>query len=173
MGHAIRVSDPRLACIDVSVLGFLAREDLSLVELPFHRSSREVAALREEIASSHLSFKTEIDQFRLEDKGEARGEPVEIVDSKGVLNRSFTVCSPRLIVARLDSNSEQEQETALNSRKCLKELLARKNKGSSSKDAPRSQPFPALPPPPHLALNLLLMPNLKKKKKGEGGSQGG
>ena len=98
---------------------------------------------------------------------------MEIVDSKGVLNRSSTVCSPRLIVARLDSNSEQEQETALNSRKCLKELLARKNKGSSSKDAPRSQPLPALPPPPHLALNLLLMPNLKKKKKGEGGSQGG
>ena len=173
MGHAIRVSDPRLACIDVSVLGFLAREDLSLVELPFHRSSHEVAALREETASSHLSLKTEIDQFRLEDKGEARGEPVEIVDSKGVLNRSSIVCSPRLIVARLDSNSEQEQETALNSRKCLKELLARKNKGSSSKDAPRSQPLPALPPPPHLALNLLLMPNLKKKKKGEGGSQGG
>ena len=92
---------------------------------------------------------------------------MEIADSEGALNRSSTVCSPRLIVAWVDSNSEEEQEMALNSRKGLKELLARKNKGSSSKDAPRSQPLLALPPPPHLTLNLLPMPNLKKKKKGE------
>ena len=167
VGHAIKAGDPQLAWINVSVLGFLAREDLSLVELPLHRSSREVATLREKTASSRLSLKTEIDQFHPEDKGEAQGEPMEIADSEGALNRSSTVCSPRLIVAWVDSNSEEEQEMALNSRKGLKELLARKNKGSSSKDAPKSQPLLALPPPPHLTLNLLPMPNLKKKKKGE------
>ena len=61
VGHVIRAGDPRLTWIDVSVLGFLAREDLPLVELPFHRSPHEVAALREEIASPHLSLEVEID----------------------------------------------------------------------------------------------------------------
>ena len=37
VGHAIRVGDPRLAQIDVSVPSFLAREDLPPVELPLHR----------------------------------------------------------------------------------------------------------------------------------------
>ena len=32
--HPIRARDPRLARIDVSVLGFLAREDIMPVELP-------------------------------------------------------------------------------------------------------------------------------------------
>ena len=61
MGHAIRAGDPRLAWIDVSVLGFLAQEDLLLVELPFHRSLREVMAPREEIAFLRLSLEAEID----------------------------------------------------------------------------------------------------------------
>ena len=52
VGHAIRAGDPRLARIDVSVLDFLAQEDLLPVERPFHRSPSEVATLREEIASS-------------------------------------------------------------------------------------------------------------------------
>ena len=36
--QAIRAGDPRLACIDVSVPGFLAWTDLPLVELPLQRS---------------------------------------------------------------------------------------------------------------------------------------
>ena len=35
VGHAIRAGDPRLRRIDVSVPGFLTRENLPLVELPF------------------------------------------------------------------------------------------------------------------------------------------
>ena len=65
VGHAIRASYPWLAQIDVSVPGFLAREDLPPVELPFHHSPGEVAAPREEIASSHLSLEVEINQFFL------------------------------------------------------------------------------------------------------------
>ena len=61
VGHAIRVGNSRLARIDVSVLGFLAGEDLSPVELPFHQSPREVAALREETTSLRLSLETKID----------------------------------------------------------------------------------------------------------------
>ena len=63
---------------------------------------------------------------------------MEISDSKGKLDRSSIVHSPKLKVARVDSSSEEEEEMALNQRKGLKELLVGKNKGSSSKDAPRS-----------------------------------
>ena len=63
ISHAIRAGDSRLAWIDISVLGFLAREDLLPVELPLQRALPEVAAPREEIASSRLSLEEEIDQF--------------------------------------------------------------------------------------------------------------
>ena len=67
VGHAIRAGDPQLAQIDVLVLNFLAREDTVPVELPFRRSPYEAAILREEIASSRLSLKAEIDQFFLKE----------------------------------------------------------------------------------------------------------
>ena len=66
MGNAIRAGDPKLTRIDVSKLDFLAREDLPLVELPFHHSPLELVASKEETASSHLFLKAEIDHFRLE-----------------------------------------------------------------------------------------------------------
>ena len=59
MGHAISAGDPRLARINVSVVGFLAREDPPPIKLPFHRSPREVATSREETAllgSKDLGF---------------------------------------------------------------------------------------------------------------------
>ena len=62
---------------------------------------------------------------------------------------------------------------ALNLRKGLKELLTGRNKGSSSIVAPKFQPFPALPPPSPSALNLLSMPNLKKKRKEKEGAEEG
>ena len=74
VGHTIRVGSPRLERIDVFVLGFLAREDLLPVELPLHRSPREVMILREETTLSRLSLQVEIDQFHLEDKREEQGE---------------------------------------------------------------------------------------------------
>ena len=70
MGKAIRAGDPRLARIDVSVLGFLAREDIVQVELPFHRSPREIVAPREETTTSRLSLEAEIDQFYLKERRE-------------------------------------------------------------------------------------------------------
>ena len=46
----------------------------------------------------------------------------------------------------------------------LKGLLASRNKGGSSKEAPKTQP-PAIPtPPPPIELGLLTMPNLKKRR---------
>ena len=55
-------------------------------------------------------------------------EPVEILNIEGELDKSFVVCSPRLVVALVDSSSEVEDEMALNSRKGLKELIPRRNK---------------------------------------------
>ena len=50
---------------------FLAQEDLPPIELPLHWSLCEVAALKEETASSRLSLEAEIEQFHLEEEGEA------------------------------------------------------------------------------------------------------
>ena len=46
----------------------------------------------------------------------------------------------------------------------LKGLLASRNKGGSSKEAPKTQPTVIPPPPPPTDLGLLAMPNLKKRR---------
>ena len=70
MGKAIRVGDPRPARIDISVPGFLAREDIVQVELPSHHSPRETVAPREKTTTSRLSLEAEIDQFYLKERRE-------------------------------------------------------------------------------------------------------
>ena len=70
VGHVIIAGDPWLAQIDVSVPGFLAREDIVQVDLPARCSPREAAVLRKETAFLWLSLETEIDQFHLEDERE-------------------------------------------------------------------------------------------------------
>ena len=68
IGHAIRVGDPQLARIDVSIPNFLAQEDLPPVVLPLQRVLLEAAAApREEIASSHSSLEEEIDKFHFDE----------------------------------------------------------------------------------------------------------
>ena len=68
----------------------------------------------------------------------------------------------------VNSSEEEEEEMALNMRQGLRDLMARRNKGSSSKEVPKSQAPANLPPPlppPITTLGLLLIPNLKKKMK--------
>ena len=98
---------------------------------------------------------------------------MEISDLEDTLDRSSIVRSPKLIVTRVDNNSEEEEEMTLNPRKGLKELFAGRNKWLPFKDVPKSQSFPALPPPPPPTLNLLPMPNLKKKRKEREGAEEG
>ena len=64
-GQVIKASNSRLARIDVSKPGFLARKDLPSIELLVQRAPQEVAVLREETASIQLSLEAKIDQFRL------------------------------------------------------------------------------------------------------------
>ena len=57
---------------------------------------------------------------------------------------------------------------ALNLRKGLRDLMAGQNKGSSSKEAFKSQlplTLPPPPPPPTATIGMFPYPNLKKKRK--------
>ena len=63
MGNTIRVGDPWLAWIDISIPRFLAREGIVQAELPFYCSPYEEAIPREETASSLVLLEVEIDQF--------------------------------------------------------------------------------------------------------------
>ena len=167
-GQVIRAGDPRLARIDVSVPGFLARRDLPPVELPLQRSPRKVAAPREEIASSRLSFKAEIDRFHSKEGEEEQAQPIiHLLDSEEELDRHSATHSPKLIIARVDSNSIEKEEMSLYNKKTrLHDLL--KNRGAGLQGTLGSKPPPTLPPPPPFPmteLDLLLIPNSKKKRK--------
>lgn len=120
------------------------------VELPFHRVPLKIAIPREEIASSRLSLEAKIDRFQLKEEREEQGEPViQVSNSKDVLDRFSSVHTSGLVVARIASDSkeeEDEEEMPLEWKKGLRELLANRAKGSVPKDASGSQP--PLPPPP-------------------------
>ena len=167
VGQALRACNPRLAQVDVSKPGFLARRDLPTVVLPTRPIPLEVAALREETTSTHLSFKAEIDQFHLDEEGEAPDRLIEVSDSETGLDRSSVVDFPRLVVTWIDTSEEEEEEDmALNQRRSQRDHLAERNKGSSSKEATKSQVPPTLPPPPPLPptdLGLNVIKDLKKK----------
>ena len=61
VGYAIRAGDLRLHRIDVSIPGFLAREEIVPTGIPLVPTLPKVATLREGIASSCLSHEEEID----------------------------------------------------------------------------------------------------------------
>lgn len=84
------------------------------------------------------------------------------------MDRTLGVRAPSLVIARIDSNSEEEEEMVLNKRKTLKELLEDRAKGQTSKDPVTPSPLPTLPPhPPPPLGSLLPIPNLRKKRKEE------
>ena len=94
--------------------------------------------------------------------------PIELSDSKDDLYRFFATHSPRLMVARVDTSSEDEEGVMdLKQRTSLKGLLANRNKGSASKDVPKTQVPLSLPPPllPMTAVRLLPNPDLKRERK--------
>ena len=89
----------------------------------------------------------------VEEEGEVQADPVKISDTEGELDRSLVVRSPQLIITKVDSSFEEEDTMTLNLRIGLKDLLAWKNKGLSSEEAPKSQPLPSLPPSPSSSHN--------------------
>ena len=128
------------------MLDFLARKDTVPVELPFRRSPCEAPVLREEIASSRLSLKVEIDQFFLKEERQ-EGPVIQVSDSEDKPDRFSGVCPSGLVIACIDNSSKEEkEEMALNRKKGLKELLVDRAKGPAQKDTSRSQPLLTLPP---------------------------
>ena len=157
------MGDPTLARIDVSRPNFLAQDDLPLVALPIPQILPlvalplpqilpEVAAVpKEEIASSHLSLEEEIDKFHFEKEENPRAPLVTISDAEGETDRHFGVHTPILVIARPDSSSKEEEDSMVLNKgnKSLRELMASRGKGSTSKEATKSQvPSNLSPPPP-------------------------
>ena len=73
---------------------------------------------------------------------------MELSTSKADFDRSSAAHPSTLVIAQVDTSSEEEEDMALNPRRGLKDLVARRNKRSLSKDAPKTQlpPNPPLPP---------------------------
>ena len=97
-------------------------------------------APREEVASSRLSLKEEIDKFHFKE-GEIQKTPlVNISDAEGEADRHSDVHLPTLVVAHLDSTSEEkEDEMALNrGNRSLRDLMVARNKGTTSQEVPKS-----------------------------------
>ena len=92
---------------------------------------------------------------------------MELSDSEADLDRFSAAQSPQLVVTRVDTNSEEEEEMTLNSRRSLRDLVIGR-KGGPSKDIPKTQlpPNPTLPPLPS-PLGLFPDPNLQKRKRKE------
>ena len=89
------------------------------------------------------------------------------MDSETESNRFSTARPLKLIVAQVTNTSEEEEEGMdLKQRTGLKGLLANRNKGLTSKEAPKTQVPTSLPPPsPKLPADLRLKANLNLKKK--------
>jgi len=64
--------------------------------------------------------------------------PIEPSDFGSDLDRFSVAHSPELIIARIDTSQEIEKEGIdLKSRSSLRGLMSNKNKGQSSKEAPK------------------------------------
>lgn len=110
-GQAIKVGDSWLAHIDVSVPRFLAQRDLPLVRLPSRPALPEVpAAPREEVGSSRLTLEDEIDEFHFKEEEKPVVLLFTISDGKGESDRSSSIRSPILVIARPNSSSKEEEE---------------------------------------------------------------
>ena len=122
IGHAIRAGDPWINHIDVSKPNFLAQDDLPPVKLPIQQIPSPFViplqqvpleapiATEEKITSSRLSLEEEIDQFRfVEDVGPSE-KPVDISDSKTESVNLSSIHPKHLVITRIDSESEKEEE---------------------------------------------------------------
>ena len=107
----------------------------------------------------------------MEDVGPSE-KPVDILDSETDSVDIPSVHPRQLIITQIDSESEEEEEQMdQKKRPDLRGLLA-KNKGGSSKEAPKTQPLEILVPPPPTDPGLLAMPNLKKRRPNQGPEEG-
>ena len=92
---------------------------------------------------------------------------VELSDSDSDIDRSSAAPTLGLVIAQVDTSQEVEEEGMdLKPRYGLKGLLSNRNKGQSSRDAPKEQATSKLPPPlpPTADPTLQPLPNLRWKR---------
>ena len=129
VGQAIRAGSPRLARIDVFKLGFLARRDLPPVQPATQHILQEVAVPGEGIDSLHSSLEAEIDHFHFNEEGEVSTRLVELSNSGSDLDCFSAAHSPGLVLARIDTSQEIEEEGMdLKPRFDLSGLMSNRNK---------------------------------------------
>ena len=137
--------------------------------LPLQQVLPKVAvAPREEVASSRLSLEEEIDRFHFEEREIQETPLVNISNAEEEVDRHSGVHHPALVVAHVDNTSkEEEDKMALNrGNRSLRDLMAARNKGTTSQEIPKSQVphiLPSLPPQLPTDLRLKAIPDLKKK----------
>ena len=92
---------------------------------------------------------------------------VELSDSGSDIDHFSAAHTPGLVIAQIDTSQEVEKKDMdLKPRSGLRGLLSNRNKGQSSKDAPKEQ-VPAklpLPLPPSTDPALQPIPNLRRKR---------
>ena len=175
ISQAIRAGNSRLARIDVSKPGFLARRDLPPVTQPVPQILPQVAlplpqALpnaatipAEEVTSSRLSLEEEIDKFHFEEEKSLRAPLINISNAEGESDKNSGIHTPNLVITRPDDLDEEEDSIVLNKgNKSLRELMAARGKESTLKATPKSQ---VPPPPSQISTDLGLKPNFDLKKK--------
>ena len=124
----------------------------------------EVAAPVGETKSSHLSLEEEIDEFYFEE--EVHKAPlIELSDPEGEQDRNSVVGAP-IIIACSDDSSDEEVDNMAGKGKTLRELMASRGKGQSSKVPAQSQTqvLPPVAPQVPSDLGLKVNPDLKKKR---------
>ena len=119
VGQALRAGNPKLAQINVSKPGFLARRDLPPMVLhvqqnppqftiPLRQVLFEAVAAAEEIASSlHLSLKEEIDRFHFVEEERTLEKPMELSDSEIESDRLSIAHQPEQTVALVDTSFKE------------------------------------------------------------------
>ena len=83
------------------------------------------------------------------------------------IDRSSAAPTLGLVIAQVDTSQEiEEEDMDLKPRSGLRGLLSNRNKGQSSKDAPKEQVTAKLPPPlpPSTDPTLQPLPNLRRKR---------
>ena len=125
----------------------------------------EVAAQAEgETESSRLSLEEEIDEFYFEE--EIPKTPlIELSDPEGEQDRNSMVGAPIIIACSGDSSEEEVDNMASGKGKSLRELMASRGKGQSSKVPAQSQTQVLPPIAPQVPSDLGLKVNLDLKKK--------
>ncbi|KAL0009740.1 hypothetical protein SO802_004848 [Lithocarpus litseifolius] len=177
IGHSIQVSDSQIHRIDISRPDFLAQNDLPLVTLPVTQNNPPLViplqqvpiavatVAEEEIAFSRLSLDEEIDKFHFEKDDSPKPVAIRAPDAEGETDRQTGVQAPAVVITCLDSTSEEDMASNQKG-KGLRELLAGRNKGGTSKEAPKSKVPPSLLPPSPSPL-VDLTPDATKAKEVE------